>query len=455
MIGYLTMNIKEIKSKKLYKEYSLEIPFEDIDKEINEKINNLIPTVSIPGFRKGKAPLSIVKKKYEDSVLNEVIQNVVSSKTNDLIKEKKLNLFRQPKIDLKQFEKNKPTQIEIKIDLQPEIKLQDFKEIKLNKYEINLSKKNLDDQYKKFIDSQKSFKKIENNRKILKDDRVIINFKTTNDSVPDYLRNQTNMPIDTGLDQEILPGINKQLISNLKEGDKKNISFDLSKLLKNEKLNKINYEIEVVSIEEKTKFEINKEYLEKNGFKSEDDLKNLLKDNSNQQYNQGIKQIEKKQLMDLLNKQYNFDLPEGVLEEDFNEIWQRLENAKKNGNLDEDDKALSEKELKKRYKKISERRVKLGVLLQYIAKEHKITVSEQELSQGIIQYSSQYPGQEKQIMEYLKNNPSSVESIRGPILEQKIIDNITSMAKITKKSINDQQYKKLEEETFNIKKDKI
>ena len=449
------MNIKEIKSKKLYKEYSLEIPFEDIDKEINEKINNLIPTVSIPGFRKGKAPLSIVKKKYEDSVLNEVIQNVVSSKTNDLIKEKKLNLFRQPKIDLKQFEKNKPTQIEIKIDLQPEIKLKDFKEIKLNKYEINLSKKNLDDQYKKFIDSQKSFKKIENNRKILKDDRVLINFKTTNETIPEYLRSQTNMPIDTGLEQELLPGINKQLISKLKEGDKKNITFDLSKLLQNEKLNKIDYEIEVVSIEEKTKFEINKEYLEKNGFKSEDDLKKLLKENSSQQYNQGIKQIEKKQLMDLLNEQYNFDLPEGVLEEDFNEIWQRLEDAKKNGNLDEDDKALSEQELRKRYKKISERRVKLGVLLQHIAKEQKITVSEQELSQGIMQYSSQYPGQEKQIMEYLKKNPTSVESIRGPILEQKIIDSISSMANLSKKSINDEQYKKLEEETFNIKKENI
>ena len=449
------MNIKEIKSKKLYKEYSLEIPFEDIDIEINQKINNLIPTVSIPGFRKGKAPLSIVKKKYEDSVLNEVIQNVVNSKTSDLIKEKKLNLFRQPKINLKKFEKNKPTQIEIKIDLQPEIKLKDFKEIKLNKYEINLSKKNLDDQYKKFIDSQKNFKKIKSNRKILKDDKVLVNFKTTNKNVPEYLRSQSNLPIDTGLDHEILPGINKHLISKLKEGDKKNITFDLSKLLKNEKLNEIDYEIEIISIEEKTKFEINKEYLEKNGFKSEDDLKKFLKDNSNQQYNQGIKQIEKKQLMDLLNKQYNFDLPDGVLEEDFNEIWQRLENAKKNGNLDDDDKALSEQELKKRYKKISERRVKLGVLLQHIAKEQKIEVSEQELSHGIMQYSSQYPGQEKQIMEYLKNNPNSVESIRGPILEQKIIDNITSKADVSKKSINDQQYKKLEEETFNIKKDKI
>ena len=159
--------------------------------------------------------------------------------------------------------------------------------------------------------------------------------------------------------------------------------------------------------------------------------------------------------MDLLNEQYNFDLPEGVLEEDFNEIWQRLEDAKKNGNLDEDDKALSEQELRKRYKKISERRVKLGVLLQHIAKEQKITVSEQELSQGIMQYSSQYPGQEKQIMEYLKKNPTSVESIRGPILEQKIIDSISSMANLSKKSINDEQYKKLEEETFNIKKENI
>ena len=159
--------------------------------------------------------------------------------------------------------------------------------------------------------------------------------------------------------------------------------------------------------------------------------------------------------MDLLDKQYNFDLPSGVLEEDFDEIWQRLEKAKKDDNLDQDDKALSEEELKKRYKKISERRVKLGVLLQFIAKEKKITVTEEELSQGVMQYASQYPGQEKQIMEYLKKNPTSVESIRGPILEQKIIDSITSKANISKKSINDEQYKKLEEETFNIKKDKL
>ncbi len=446
------MNIKEVTSKKLYKEYSLEIPFEDIDNQINEKIKNLIPSVTIPGFRKGKAPLSIVKKKYEDSVMNEVIQNVVNSKTSDLVKEKKFNLFRQPKVNLKKFEKNQPAEIEIKIDLQPEIKEIDFKQIKINKYEINFTKKNQENQYKKFIDSQKSYKKIKNNRVIKNNDKVTLNFNTNNEKIPEYLKTQKSLPIDMSSEQQILPGINKKIISKFKEGDKKNIFFDLSKLLKDESLKKVEFEIEIVSIEEKTKFEINDEYLKDNGFKNEQDLKNILKENLTQQYNQGLRQIEKKQLMDLLDKKFNFDLPEGVLEEDFNEIWHRLEIAKKDGNLDEDDKSLSEDELEKRYKKISERRVKLGVLLQHIAKKENITVSEEELSKGIMQYAGQYPGQEKQIMEYLKKNPSSVESIRGPLLEQKIIDTISSKASISNKKIDDEQYKKLEDQTFDIKR---
>ena len=448
------MSLKEIKSKKLYKEYSLVIPFDEIDKEINQKIKSIIPTISLPGFRKGKAPLSIVKKKYEDSVLNEVIQIIVNSRTSSLIKEKKYNLFRSPKIDLKKFEKNSNAEIEIKIDLQPDIKLKDFKKMKLNNYEINFSKKNIDDQYNKFIESQKNFKRIEKNRIIKKNDKVIIDFSTSNKEVPEYLSSQKNVPIDTGLDQEFLPGINKELISKLKEGDKKTIYLNLSKMLKNENLNKVKFEVEIKSIEENVKFEVTEEYLKNNGFKNEQELKDLILDNSKQQYLQGIKQIEKKQLMDLLDKEYDFDLPEGVLEEDYKEIWNRIEQAKKNDNLDDDDKVLTEDKLKNRYKKISERRVKLGAIMQFIAKKDNITVSQEELSRGIMQYASQYPGQEKQIMEHLKKSPSSVESIRGPLLEDKIINSIISKVTKTSKKINEEEYKKLEEDTFDIKRNK-
>ena len=225
--------------------------------------------------------------------------------------------------------------------------------------------------------------------------------------------------------------------------------------MNDEKFKKVNFLIEVNFIEESVKFEITEDYLKKNGFKNEGELKKILKETNVQQYNQGLVQIEKKELMDLLDSKYKFDLPEGVLNDDFKEIWHRLEHAKKDGNLDEDDKKLTDEKLKNRYKKISERRVKLGVLLQFIAREEKIDISEEELSKGILNYSSQYPGQEKQIMEYLKKNPSSVEAIRGPLLEEKIIKTITSKANLKNRKITVDQYKKLEEQTFSIKRDKI
>jgi trigger factor len=155
--------------------------------------------------------------------------------------------------------------------------------------------------------------------------------------------------------------------------------------------------------------------------------------------------------MDLLDSNYEFELPDGVLEDDFNQIWKRLEQAKKDGSLDEDDKLLKDDDLKKRYKKISERRVKLGLLMQHIASEEKVVISEEETNKGILEYTKQYPGQEKQIMEYFEKNPSSLDTIRAPLIEQKVIDSIISKSKTNVIKLNEDEYKKLETKTFDIK----
>ena len=318
----------------------------------------------------------------------------------------------------------------LKFDLKPEIKLKDFKDLKINKYEIELGKKAEENQFKIFIDSQKNFKKIESSRQVKNSDKVIVNFESSQEDLPEYLKSQKNFPIDLGFDDGILPGLNKELIERkVKAGDKIVLKINLSKILKDDKFKKTTFNFEIMSIEEKIKFELTKEFLDKNGFKKEKDLKNFLVSNIKTQYEQGIKQIEKKELMDLLDNSYKFDLPDGVLEDDFNQIWHRLEHAKKEGNLDEDDKLLKDEDLKKRYKKISERRVKLGLLMQHIASEEKIIISEEEINKGILEYSSQYPGQEKQIMEYFEKNPSSLDTIRAPLIEQKVIESIISKSK--------------------------
>ena len=140
--------------------------------------------------------LNIVKKKYEDNVINEVIQKVIDTNTKKLIDEKKFSLFRAPKVELSNYEKNKPITINLKFDLKPEIKLKDFKDLKINKYKIELGKKAEENQFKSFIDSQKNFKKIESLRQVKNSDKVIVNFDSAQQDLPEYLKSQKNFPID-------------------------------------------------------------------------------------------------------------------------------------------------------------------------------------------------------------------------------------------------------------------
>jgi len=448
------MSIKEIKSATLYKEYAVEIPYQEINGIIDEKINEIQPTVSIPGFRKGKAPISIVRKKYEDNIISEAIERLVQDKTKNLLDEKNLKPFIQPRVDLKKFEKNQPIEVEIKINLEPEIKLKDFKKIDLTNYEINLDKQIIDKNYKEFLNNQKKYTPITNSREIKKTDRVILNLSSENETVPDFLKSQKNLPIIINSELQILPDLGSKLLSKkLKKGDKDKFGLDISKSIKSDKEFIADFDIEIVEIEESAPFKVDKEFLEKNGLKNEEELKNNLENNLKSQYENGIKQIEKKQLMDVLDKEHQFDLPQGIVDQEFNDIWHRIEHAKKDNKLDDDDKKLTDDKLKKRYEKISKRRVKLSILLQFIAKEQKISVDEKELTNGMMAYASQYPGQEKQIIEYFKKNPSAIETVRGPILEEKVINSIISSSNIVKKKITKTEYENLEKKTFDVSKD--
>ena len=366
-----------------------------------------------------------------------------------------LKPFIQHRVDLKKYKKNEPVEVEVKINLEPEIKLKDFQKIEVNKYEIDLNKSLVEKNYNEFLSNQKKYSPIKNNREIKKSDKVIINLLSEDSSTPQFLKEQKNLPIIIDSELQILPELGSKIMKQkLKKGDKNKIKLDISKSLKldNEKI--VEFDIEILNIEESTPFVVDKEFLEKNNLKNEEELKNNLEKNLKSQYQNGLKQIEKKQLMDILDREHNFDLPQGIVDQEFNDIWHRIEHAKENNSLDEDDKKLNEGQLKKRYEKISKRRVKLAILLQFIAKEKKISVDEKELTNGMMAYTSQYPGQEKEIMEYFKKNPSAIETIRGPILEEKVIENVISSSNIVKKIINKKEYENLEKITFEVKKEK-
>ena len=446
------MNIKEISSKKLFKEYEVEIPYDEVDKLIDIKITEIMPTVSLPGFRKGKAPKGIIRKKYENNFISEIIEKIVEEKTKRLLKDKKLKAFRQPKVEVKKYMKNEPLEISIKIDLEPEIKISSFEGLEVKNRTIDLDKKKIEENYKNFIDSQKHYHKVVENRAVELSDRILVNISTLDESVPSFLKSQNNLSIVTDSDYQVLPDISSKLIDKkAKIGDMINLTFDLKKILKVKNKKEVKFVVEILGLESVHKFSVTKNFLEQNNLKDEHHLKENLKNNLLKQYEDNLKQIQKKELMDLLDMKNKFDVPENVLEEEVSSILHRLDHAKKEGKMDDDDKDLSDDQLKKRYEKIALRRVKLSVLLQHIANKENISVSEKDLTDGMLHYASQYPGQEKEIFEYFKKNPSSVESVRGPIFEQKILDHILSKVKLVDEKIDFKNFEKLQAETFNSK----
>ena len=138
-------------------------------------------------------------------------------------------------------------------------------------------------------------------------------------------------------------------------------------------------------------------------------------------------------------------------DEEFNQIWQRVESAKINNTLDEDDKKLSDINLQKRYKNIATRRVKLAIIMQKIAEKDSIALTNEELTNGLLEYASRYPGQEKQIFEFFRKNPTQIETIRAPIFENKVLNNIFSNTMKEKQDITIDKLKKLQEKTFSYK----
>tara|TARA_Y100000590_G_scaffold164268_1_gene188223 strand:- start:3805 stop:5148 length:1344 start_codon:yes stop_codon:yes gene_type:complete len=444
----------EISSKKLYKEYSAKIPYQDVANIIDERILKILPTVELPGFRKGKAPLAIVKKKYENNILSEVIENIAKENTQKLLDEKKLKPIRQPKVEVTKYEKNSPLELKFKIDLEPEINLIDFTKVKTKKYVIQIEKKEYEENYKKFIDSQTNFEKIKENREVKKGDKVVISLRSKDKLVPDFLK-QDNIPIYTESDYQILKGIDQVLIDKKsKVGDKIQSSFDIKEIIKDKKEKLTSFDIEIISIEEKIELKINKDYLNKNNFKSEKDLIEKVNSNFKEQYNKLVKEVEKKQLYDVLEKKHNFDIPEGIFDEEFNQIWHRVEHAKKDSKLDEDDKKLSDKDLKERYTEIATRRVKLAIIIQKIANNESINVSNEELTNGLLEYASQYPGQEKQIFEFFKKNPAQIESIKAPIFENKVLERLLDKTIRENQNITVKEFINLQSKTFKFNEKK-
>ena len=206
------------------------------------------------------------------------------------------------------------------------------------------------------------------------------------------------------------------------------------------------FDIKVKAIKAEAESVVDEDFAKRIGLESLDKLKDLLRQNLNQQYAGAARFKLKRALLDQLDEAHSFDLPPKMVEAEFDGIWKQVEADKEAGNLTPEDAKKSDKKLKEEYRKIAERRVRLGLVLAEIGRTNNVGVSDQELNNAIMAEARNYPGQERMVLDFYRQNPNAAAQMRAPIYEEKVVDLIFDQAKVTDKPITKEELLKEEDE---------
>lgn len=428
------MKVNKTLDKGLQRKYEITVPAAEIDMRMEQELTRMGQTAKLKGFRPGKVPMQVLKKQFGKEVMGKVLDAVVQDSTQKTIANENIRPAAQPKINIKDFKEGEDLSYELDMELMPEITPMDFAKIKLEKLLPEIDEKEVDETLKQFASQSKQFDKA--NRAAKKGDQVQIGFVGKIDGEAFDGGSMENHHLELG-SNAFIPGFEDQLIGT-KEGDKKDVkvTFPAEYHAEDLKGKEAVFEVEIKQVNEPVESQVDEKLAKSMGFEKLEDMRKAVRERLEAEYAGLARTHTKRLLLDQLDEAHAFELPEGVVKAEFEDIWRQYEQHKKSGSLDEADKKKSDDDMKKELHTIAERRVRLGLLLSEVGQTQKITINDDELRQALLNEAGKYPGQEKQVLEYYKNNPQALVALRAPILEDKVVDYILSLAKVTEKKVN-------------------
>ena len=447
------MKIKELKSDGLSHELEITIPANDIDARMDTKLQEVGKTVRIPGFRPGKVPLKMLKDRYGKAILGEVLEALVNETSGKAMQDKDLKPAMQPKIEVtsKDFGEGNDLTYTLAVDVLPSFDLADFKKAKLTKPVAKATDQEIDDALERIAANNTATKKIETDRKTKDGDTVLIDFhgRTADDNKEHEGMHAHGHKLKIGSGQ-FIPGFEEQLIGQ-KAGEKVEVkvsfpeNYQATELAGREAI----FDVDIQEIHEDTEAKVDDDFAKQLGLDDVAALKKAVAEQLEKEYETQSRLAVKKDLLDFLDDAHDFEIPKGMLDMEYDNVIQQIEHERKTQGNDEE---ISDAE-KKEFKEISERRVRLGLILAEVGNSNNITVADPELQQAVIREAQKFPGQEKEVFDYYSKNPQALESLRAPLFEDKVVDYILELADVTEKEISaDELANILEEEEEKPKK---
>ncbi len=441
----MTAQIVEKSGEGLSRVYDVTIPANDLAQSLDARIAEMAPQMQLKGFRPGKVPAAHVRRMYGKGLMSEIIQETLNKTSEQVLNDNNIRAAGTPEMkavsDMDEVLAGKSDlNFELAVEIMPEFTLMDVTKIKLKKPVYAPSDKDIDEAVADLAKQNRSYESRTGKSVKAKDgDQLVIDFAGSIDGVPfdGGTASDANLVLGSG---QFIPGFEEQLVG-VKAGDEKvvKVTFPENYQAENLKGKEAEFAVTVKDVKAPVDTKPDDEMAKALGVESLAKLRELIGENLGQQYEESSKFKLKRALLDELDAGHAFDLPPRMVESEFEGIWRQVLEDEAREGRDEEDKDKTEDQLKAEYRKIAERRVRLGLVLAEIGRDKGVVVTGEEIQQAMqrdaMNMARQYGMQPQEVYDILAKNPDYPVQARAPIFEQKVVELLFGLATVTDKKV--------------------
>lgn len=430
------MQVTEVANEGLKRAYTVVVPASSIALQKDKRLAEIAKDIKLPGFRPGKVPQKVVQARYGQAVMGEVLEASVQEASGKIVSDNNLRPALQPKIEVTKFpEADGDLEFRMDVEVLPEIAMPDFAGISLTRLKAVPGEEEVTKALENITRRQASLEETEA-RAAAKGEVLICDFVGRIDGVEFQGGTATDMPIEVA-GPGFIPGFTEQL-EGMAPGEERIVKVTFPAEYGSAELAGKDAEFTVTAkaLKVYAKPALDDELAKKLGLESFEKLREAITESLQREYDSLSRMAIKRKLLDALAERASFTVPEGMVENEFAQIWQRVETDLKAGRLDGEDAGKDEATLKAEYRAIAERRIRLGLLLSEIGRTNNIQVTREELGQAMRAEVQRYPGQEKQVYDFFQKNPGAIENLRSPIFEEKVVDFMLELAKVEDETVS-------------------
>lgn len=433
------MQVTQVAADGLKREFRVVVPAGEIEERVQKRLKKLVQTIRMPGFRPGKAPLSLLKKQYGRSVMGEVLEEAVDEGSREAIDSNSLKPALRPKIEVTSFDEGKDLEFSLGVEVLPEVPPVDIDAIELTRLTAEPDEARIDRGIEGFARARATYKEPEAPRAAQDGDQVVIDFEGFIDGEAFEAGKAENFRLTLGSDS-MIPGFEAG-IAGAEIGQERTIEATFPAEYGQPQLagKTAQFKVTVKEIKEPEAYTIGDDWAKGLGFDDLAALRKLFSDRVEQDFRTASRQRLKRALLDKLAAGHSFEVPAGMVELEFEAIWKQLEEEMKRTGQTFEAEGQTEESAKAEYRSIAERRVRLGLLLSEIGTSNEVKVEAQELQQAMIAQAQRFPGQERQVLEYFRKNPAALEQLRAPLFEDKVVDFIVGRAKVEDQTVTPEE----------------